>query len=68
MALVITPRGDFGYLPHLQGFKVRFETVFWLGPVPTAGYLTDNWRRHLDYVICYIYNIIMFTKNDIDQS
>ena len=36
MALAITPRGDFGYLLHLQGFKARFETAFWLEPVPIA--------------------------------
>jgi len=46
MALAITPRGEFGYLRTLQGFKSRFETALWLGPVPTADYITDNLRRH----------------------
>ncbi len=36
MALAITPRDELGDLRFLQGLKSRFETVFWLGPVPIA--------------------------------
>jgi len=46
MALAFTPRGEFGYLRTLQGFKSRFEPALWLGPVTTADYITDNIRRH----------------------
>ncbi|ALB29583.1 hypothetical protein JP39_09590 [Companilactobacillus heilongjiangensis] len=31
-ALAVTPRGDFGYLPNLQGFKARGETLARAGP------------------------------------
>ncbi len=37
MALAITPRDEFGDSRFLRGFKSRFETVLWLGPVPIAG-------------------------------
>ena len=37
MALAITPPGEFGDLRSMQGFKPRFETELWLGPVRTAG-------------------------------
>jgi len=37
MALAITPPGVFGDLRFLQGFKPRFETALWLGPVRIAG-------------------------------
>ncbi len=46
MALAITLRGDFGYLPSLQGFKARYETALWLGPVPIADYIIVSLRRH----------------------
>ena len=36
-ALALTPQGDFGDLLNLQGFKARFETALWLGPVLIAG-------------------------------
>ena len=32
MALAITPQGDFGDLPNLQGFKARCETLARAGP------------------------------------
>ncbi len=32
MALAITPQGDFGDLPNLQGFKARCETLAHAGP------------------------------------
>ena len=36
-ALALTPQDDFGDLLNLQGFKSRFETVLWLGPILIAG-------------------------------
>ena len=39
MALAITPRGDFGYLLNLQGFKARLETLAQVGP--------HSWRNFL---------------------
>jgi len=37
MALAVTPPGEFGDLRTVQGFKPRFETALWLGPVRIAG-------------------------------
>ncbi len=45
MALAITPPGVFGESLILRGFKPRFETAFWLGPVRIAGEYSPPWRR-----------------------
>ncbi|CAJ1194325.1 hypothetical protein CPR19088_GLDEOEPO_02293 [Companilactobacillus paralimentarius] len=56
-ALALTPRGDFGDLRFVQGFKARFETLARIGPHSGTTFSSPGDGIRLNFISRLMYDV-----------